>query len=381
MVVLVNLCNSFKYNKVYFFAIIILSILFVQCADNFGDSIKEENTYKDRILPVPEIDPVPPTPPIPPVTGNDLWEILDVTATNRAGAAMVEYEGWIYIYGGEDFSGIRSDFWRYEISTGNFEILSSDNPKAYSSLVEIDGVLYLFAGKTIDYYENVILTNQLKHYNIVTDTWTEITVSDTNGSWPDARYSHVLLSYTNSSSENFMIVHGGYDDSENVYEKVYKLNLSPLPGKKPTWTKDDVNLFSRADHAASIINDKIYFFGGYDSGYKKDVNSYDLISETFDLVNNSATLSAKSAIKMIVIDNNLLIYGGKDGTNIYNDLWAFSLDTNSWLKLKDGPGKRCYYSAIKYNNNMIIFGGYYLNSLDKKIFNSELWEYDIDISD
>jgi N-acetylneuraminic acid mutarotase len=80
---------------------------------------------------------------------------------------------------------------------------------------------------------------------------------------------------------------------------------------------------------------------------------------------------------MIEHNGNLYVFGGRNGTECFDDLWMYSVSGNTWTKISTAPFKRCFYSAVKHNNSLIIFGGYYLNALSQKVYTSEIWQYNL----
>lgn len=354
------------YNRILFNIFIIILWGFLSaCQDDFNDIINSENRSSNDNYTSDNND----------SDNNDSdnnWIRLGNPATPRAGAAVSYYNGWIYIYGGEDYYGILNDFWRYETGTQNYEILPSDDPKAYADFAEIDGRLYLFGGKDV----NDDPSDELKYFDISGNQWVEISGSGTTGSWPKARYSHVSLSYNNSvTGEKKIFIQGGFDSDGNVEGALHELDL--LADPKPDWNKKTFNL-GRGEHSAVIHNNRIYFFGGFDAAenqYMNDFYEYNIDLDS-SVEMNTPPVSSRSAARCLVSgDYNLYIFGGKNDSEFFNDLWTYSFQNSSWENISEGPGPRCHYSAVQVNGSIIIFGGYYLNSSGKKLFNSELWSY------
>lgn len=365
-------------NKILVIFCIITCVFFVNCADEFGDSIEDENKAANQSDPEDNTDTDSETDDDSDSNlTNDSWKILDALSINRAGAAMVEYNGYIYVYGGEDFTGIRNDFFRYEIDTGNYEALTGDISRAYSSFVEIDGTLYLFGGKTISAMAATptVATNILKSYNIASDSWTDLT--NLAITWPEARYSQVAVAYNFSSTDKYIVVHGGYNDSAavDVAGDLWFFNVNPAV---LGWRRVAAS-YKRRGHAAVMVDRTIYFFGGYDTTageYTSHLVSYNIPASLWTRVSTVNRVTPREAMTMVLYDNNLIIYGGFNNSNVLNDNLKYSLRLNEWSALASGPGERCNHSAIVYDDKVLIFGGYYLSSASRRIYNSELWEYD-----
>ena len=55
-----------------------------------------------------------------------------------------------------------------------------------------------------------------------------------------------------------------------------------------------------------------------------------------------------------------LIYGGRDETDYFDDLWAYDLEFNSWERWLErgsgGPMGRDHHAAVVVGNQFIIYG-------------------------
>ncbi|MBN2403577.1 MAG: hypothetical protein JXN64_14460 [Spirochaetes bacterium] len=350
--------------------LLLLSIFIISsiiaCYDNFENAIKEENKNTE--------------------TGNgnggageDGWIKVTNIATVRAGAASVISNDSIYIYGGEDYNGIIDDFWRYDIVPDKYEILESYGPISYADLVELEGYLYIFGGKE----SGGTLSQNLKYYDISGKIWGEIEgPSGFVGPTPSARYSHISLAYTDASTgDRTIFVHGGFTDTGDADGVLYQLNIDDVnPSGKPRWTELNFNVIMGA-HSAAVYNNRIYFFGGYVSGTDNYLNQfyvYDIAGDTYSTLNPDTVISARSGIKSIVAENGVYTYGGENASGCLNGLWFYSFTGNAWEMISTGPDKRSHYNSFKYSDSILLYGGYYLNSSDDKVFNSELWQYPID---
>lgn len=59
-------------------------------------------------------------------------------------------------------------------------------------------------------------------------------------------------------------------------------------------------------------------------------------------------------------DNNIYIFGGKNDTTRYNDLWSFSLTDFKFKRMSDDgelPAVRNGHSMNYYDGKLYVFGG------------------------
>ncbi|MFH0977113.1 MAG: kelch repeat-containing protein [Spirochaetota bacterium] len=311
------------------------------------------------------------------ITDDDTsWIKLGETATSRAGAAAALSGNCLYIYGGESYSGALNDFWEYDLSTGEYDSLTSNGARAYATLVELNGNLYRFGGTDgSTYYDK---QNEGMYYYITeSDTWISFDNNETTGSWPAERSHHIAVPvYNPIGPVESIYFQGGRDTGGNLNARTYLINLSLLD-----WDQFDSTLsHTRSEHSAVYYNNSIYFFGGYNSGtYYNDLWRFNLNGTFSEVITTGITIiPTRSGISIIEHNGNLYVFGGQNGKECFNDLWKYSLSSNTWTKISTAPFKRSFYSAVKYNNSLIIFGGYSLNDLSQKVYSSEVWQYNLE---
>ena len=268
----------FKVNRIGIIIFPLIVLLVVSCYDNFDDSIKNENKYTD---------PVEITEP------DENWiKLNDIAVTPRAGTAYVIQGDWLYVYGGETYSeSIIADFWRYNLSTGVYQSLTSIGARAYATLVDLNGSLYLFGG--IDASGTLHDDKIMYYYNTSTNAWSSFNNSDTNSTWPAVRYYHTAVPvYDSANSVESIYFHGGKNASgTNLGGSLYEIDFTATP--KYDWISySQTSSLIRSEHAAVYYNDNIYFFGGYNSGtYYNDLWKFDLTTSKFsELITTGITI-------------------------------------------------------------------------------------------
>lgn len=305
------------------------------------------------------------------------WVQVGNVATSRAGSAVALSGNYLYIYGGETSSGILGEFLRYNLSTGSYTTLSNaPGPRAYATLSELNGRLYLFGG-VIDTSGTLYndKNDGVYYYDTASGTWSSFKGSDTTGTFAGARAYHVAVPIYNSSGPvEDIYLHGG-DISDGILHKI------DLTTSKYKWQTPQYKIsYTRSMHSAVYYNNNIYFFGGYDgTTYHNDLWGFNVTSNSFsEIITIGVTIiPVRSGISMIEYNGKLYVFGGRNGTACLDDLWSYSISGNTWTKISTAPFKRCFYSAVRYNNSLIIFGGYYLNGTGQKVYSSDLWQYPI----
>ncbi len=274
--------------------------------------------------------------------------------------------------------GVLNDFWRYNLATGEYQTLKPVGARANATLVDLNGTLYLFGG--ID-DTGTLHDNKIMNYYSA-GAWNSFNNSDTNGSWPDVRYYHTAIPLYNATGPvESIYFHGGKNSTGgNQNGDLYEIDFTATP--KYDWNRfTETSSLVRSEHSAVYYNNNIYFFGGYNSGtYYNDLWRYNITTSAFDqLITTGITIiPVRSGMCMIEHNGKLYVFGGRNGTGCFDDLWSYSIGSNVWTKISTAPFKRCFYSAVKYNNSLIIFGGYYLNNTGQKVYSSEVWQYNLE---
>ena len=141
------------------------------------------------------------------------------------------------------------------------------------------------------------------------------------------------------------------------------------PTSSPT-TSPDPTFSGRSAHAVAVLNDELYLIGGNDgTNQLNDVwKSTDGQSWTRVLTDTdsppSTQFSRRFGHAVVVLNNELYIIGGNDGTNALNDVWK-STDGQSWTRvLTHTPNppstqfsRRFRHAVVVLNNELYLIGG------------------------
>ncbi|KAK4200592.1 putative Tip elongation aberrant protein 1 [Triangularia verruculosa] len=192
----------------------------------------------------------------------------------------------------------------------------------------------------------------------------------TTAEGPGPRVGHASLLVGNA-----FIVFGGdtkIEETDVLDETLYLLNTSTrqwsraLPaGPRPS---------GRYGHSLNILGSKIYIFGGQVEGYfMNDLAAFDL--NQLQMPNNrwemliSSTESggppgkmppARTNHSVITFNDKLYLFGGTNGYQWFNDVWAYDPAVNAWSELDCIgyiPSPREGHAAAIVEDVMYIFGG------------------------
>lgn len=137
---------------------------------------------------------------------------------------------------------------------------------------------------------------------------------------------------------------------------------------------------ARSSHAITIVGQKAYAFGGeLKPRVPVDSNLYvfDLNDLTWSVVNATGDIPPpRVGVTMASIGETIYVFGGRDSTHKeLNELYSFNTCTNKWTILSSGdtgPAHRSYHSITADDRRVYIFGG--CGNAGRL---NDLWAYDV----
>jgi N-acetylneuraminic acid mutarotase len=111
----------------------------------------------------------------------------------------------------------------------------------------------------------------------------------------------------------------------------------------------------------------LFFYGGVltvnkeISVYLNDFWKYDLTENNFYQIHCKLSNRGSHSIVYDTDKRKIYIFGGKNETEIFNDLYEYDIKLDKINKiesLSNPPTVRCNHTAILYKKSLIIFGGW-----------------------
>ena len=357
---------------------------------------------------------------------NDLYKIDTITDsvetifTNiqeispRYGSSMVAINNDLYIFGGvKDDYTTTNDLFKINIVSKNVtRILVSITKRYKHSMVAINNDIYILGGTENDHNDDTVYNNKIFKINIETNNVTCIceTIPDAISNRVDigmvAIYNNIYLYGGSSAKER-----DGYNDlykfninnnslikilDNNLttyfhYHKIVAINNDIYTIKKSGFEADYINDFEkitvnndvlltyipktlrviplltslrvRYEHGMVLINNDIYIFGGnIDSASLNDLFKIDTMTNVVTSIYQSTpNISIRTAPCMVAVNHYLYIYGGFNYLTTYNDLYKINTINNVVTKIYESIPNisvRRSSSMVSIDNNIYIFGGY-----------------------
>lgn len=196
----------------------------------------------------------------------------------------------------------------------------------------------------------------------------------TNDQWlqlisPSRFYSRYMHASVFDITKDIIYVIGGYGfdittGTSKYLNDIWSLNLLT----NNVWTQlatTGASFTSRMWHSAvlDVKTHCIIVFGGYNGKTElNDLWSYNITSNQWKFLNTSTKPQARDSHTATIDSKNRKMYvvgGFFDFGAIYNELWVYNIDSNSWqLILTNQMVQRYAHTTILYNNLLYIIGGY-----------------------
>ncbi|EAL21307.1 hypothetical protein CNBD3610 [Cryptococcus deneoformans B-3501A] len=187
----------------------------------------------------------------------------------------------------------------------------------------------------------------------------------TKGDAPPPRVGHASV-----IMDRIMVVWGGdtkIDVADEQDEGLYILDL-----RSQEWTKVPISKgpVGRYGHAACMVENRFYVFGGQADGmFMNDMWMYDIkqlsgtaMVHTWEQVSYTTPPPPRRTGHVLVAASSgkLYLFGGTDGNYHYNDTWCFDPSTGAWAELSCIgfiPLPREGHAAAIVDDTIYIFGG------------------------
>lgn len=184
-----------------------------------------------------------------------------------------------------------------------------------------------------------------------------------------------------------LVVFGG-GDGPAYYNDVYVLDTVNFRWYKPKIVGDKVPSKRRA-HTACLYKNGIYVFGGGDGVralndiWRLDVSDMNTMSWRLISGSSSSSLTANGrsggVAKEIrpkargyhtanMVGSKLIIYGGSDGGECFNDVWVYDVETQIWKQVNIPiTYRRLSHTATLIGSYLFVIGGHDGNEYSNEV--------------
>jgi hypothetical protein len=257
---------------------------------------------------------------------------------------MVESDGLWYIYGGAD-----ADVQTFDPKSSTFgKLATSNTPAARTghSAVAYKRAMYVLGGLKAD----GSLCSALRRLDVDTGVWSELP-SPLGG----------IVEHTALVKDGLMWVFGGRDEAGAALGALWTFDLeSELWAESDTAADDVSSPAPRFGHSAALVGDEMLVFGGETASgalvndvWAVHVDARERALPTWQraaVVDGAVAPVARAHAVVVVHDNALWVFGGRDSTQTLLDVWALDLEYLQWELIACLPGAafpQCREAAIK----------------------------------
>ncbi|KAJ7088560.1 galactose oxidase [Mycena crocata] len=179
---------------------------------------------------------------------------------------------------------------------------------------------------------------------------------ETTGEIPPPSRAH-----TATLVDRKIVVYGGGQGS-TYYDSIYILDTVTRRWSRPTVTGPTPP--PRRAHTGVLYHGKIYMFGGGNGMTAlNDVWTLDVTNVSKlrweELQTSGRKPSHRGYHTANLIGNIMIVVGGSDGKDCFNDIWCLNLDTLRWTKLLvETPHRRLSHTATQVGSYLFIIGGH-----------------------
>ncbi|KAJ4485930.1 hypothetical protein J3R30DRAFT_3282095 [Lentinula aciculospora] len=298
---------------------------------------------------------VPPTNPSP-LPFPRYGHALPATATNS---------GELYLFGGLVRETARNDLYLVHARELSATLLQTGgevpSPRVGHASAIVSNVLIVWGGDTKTdpkVRQSDKQDDGLYLLNLVSREWTRVTVS---GPSPAGRYGHaVTMAHTSK-----FIVFGGQVDGEFLND-LWSFDLNSLR-TRPTWELIEPTSPERPAHRTGHVcinyGDRILIFGGTDGQYHyNDTWSFDLNTKKWSELTCIGFIPApREGHAAALVDDVIYVFGGRgvDGKDL-NDLAAFKLSNQRWYMFQNmgpAPSGRSGHAMASIGTRVFVLGG------------------------
>jgi hypothetical protein len=285
------------------------------------------------------------------------WSTLSSMPTKRGNLGTIEFNGRIFVIGGQNENGFISNNEVYDISSDSWSI-KAQMPTARSSfsIFLYQNKIYCMGGITGD-VNSPEITGITEVYDPNTDTW------ESKSSMPTPRAD---LS-ANIVGDAVYLIGGKQQIGIDPFFQEVNINELYFP-ENDTWINRSPMFIPVFGYSSVVVEENIYIFGGArqfdEGGSSTPIRSNQMYDPRIDAWRNLAIMpNPKSHAASGVTKGEtapVLVYsiGGIDQAGISDTNYAYNIETNNWTEASPIPTPRANLDVVEVNDVFFAIGGF-----------------------
>lgn len=285
------------------------------------------------------------------------------------GSSLVYWNGFLILYGSPDFGQqTATDMWNFSLEN---ETWISFNIQGQKPLERFYHVAYVYLDSMY-----IIFGFKLGGVNSFRDVWKLDLI--------ELKWTQIAdkLSETRSQSgvigiNSILYIAYGRDEI-TIYNSILTIDLTHDLLETKYLTHNWDSPIKRINHCSFRVNTYMYIFGGMSEVgvYLNDMWKYDMVNNYWTSVSVQGTVPSPRASFSCVqpTGETLIVFGGKDSTNVYGDMYAFRADENAWIILESSTTKPAPRYDMCMAQDSLRF--YIMGGQDAQNSFEDLWYFD-----
>jgi N-acetylneuraminic acid mutarotase len=250
--------------------------------------------------------------------------------------SCVLHDNKIYVTGGYNSSGYVSSIEIYNPADNSWESgADMPVPRYGHASQSINNKIYLYGGVRSDNNHAAV-----DIYDPVTNSWS--TGSNMLGSILPGGVGNAAL------NDKYYVM-GGTRAAMNILDPEYE-----------AWRVISSLNTARQDHAAAIIGDTVYVFGGTDgSSVVESMETLDAsnVAAGWTALDDTIMFTPRSKFSTVVVDNSIFAIGGHDGAALLDIVEYYDTTAGTWTAGPSLPKAIAEHSSVLVGDMIYVFGG------------------------
>ena len=222
---------------------------------------------------------------------------------------------------------------------------------SHPTVTAANGKIYVYGGLT----PALASSNAFHCFDPATGLWTTL-------SSPSSLRRSAALGYYNG----IIYLYGGYDHGNaTMFNTVFSYNIAT-----DTWTTTGLTSgILRQEFASVVVGNRLYCFGGFNTGYVSTNAYYTMGSNTWTDIAPQAGIRYTGCATDGV---NIYLVGGQTDAGMLNTVYRYNIAANSWTTLAVLPAAGHSCAVMIVDGYLVVYSGYNNGAYGSAIYTMDL---------
>ena len=175
-------------------------------------------------------------------------------------------------------------------------------------------------------------------------------------------------SFSSSHSGSQLYCMGGWDENSIAISSFSQMNST-----SKEWKKLPEMSTPRSEFGATVIDKKIYIWGGRTKNGESNLEVFDFENNTWSQIETMETKLYHFG--MTALNGVIIVAGGWNGSNSFSSVFKFSLETNTWTEVMPMNQARDAHELVTLNDMIYAIGGRTTTTVERYNLSTDEWSY------